>query len=834
MAKLSRSLYQTSHPRAVSVQFGDISGGLCTVRRGLELADNELDDILNFKYVRTDKVAAQLREGLTRLTTTEAGSPLVDLGFYVDASGDTHTLGVYNSDLATLSDGAWSKVADLAGTRGRMVQFADKMIVADGSYLKQFDGTSLELCYDHGGTMLSSTEGYSSATKLYTGSVTRAGQKFTTPSWDSGYTVPSTKATFWLSKVGNPTGTLVCKVRTVSGDTEVATSATMTADDLQTGGQEETFTLTSSTDLEPSTAYYVVIEYSDAGSSVSHCVQVHYTTDTAASGNYATYNGSWSDVSGDCYLKFYPALPPKASMLAVRYNRLLCDNQSTGQRNWFHESNVNDPNQWSGTGASYLICEQGTEITCIKNYYDVLLIHLGGEGYKSVLKYAGSSLSAGAVSTVMRGVAAINQDVAHNIGNDFVFLSDSGVISLGTWEAYGDLEQAIVSDKVADLVNENVSTSRFAGFCVSEQQYWLEYGESTGKVLVFDNKLKVWTQYRFGLAGFQPTNLLPYSEDFSAPTYVQNNVNLVSSVAVDPDGGNTAHQFSGASATSANNWLRYGDEIGVTPDTQYTLSVHVKNVDATEFRLAAWDVTNNALIGTKDVFGEIGTGSFVRVSYSFTTPSGCGEVYVYPAAYLDSGGDAIVWGAQVELGSSVNDYVQTSGSPASGSSTVLPTCFATWGGDIYIGGEDGHCWKLNNKTPVYYDGDSANEYDARLKFGATNLKTSQQKHFRFITSKVYSKLGGEYVLSLYKDLSASPFWTQTVSIPITPSLLTSEATMLTSDADYPTGAASSTYSTHRPNFRCKSVQIGIESVNAAASPVLAHTVSLDGTITGRY
>lgn len=666
MTKITKSAYRYGQSRSASIVFGDMSGGLCTVRQGLELADNELSDILNFKYARSDKVGAQLREGLKKQTTTPAGYAIKDLAFYVDASGNTYILGVYNSDLAKVSSGAWVKIADLAGTRGRMVQFANKAIVADGSYLKQFDGTSLDLCYDHGGAMLESIAGSASSTKLYTGSVTRAGHKFTTPTWDAGYTIPPTKVTFWLSRVGTPPGTLIARVRKVSDDSVVAASAAKTATELESAGQEEDFDLTVTANLAPSTAYYVTIEYSDAGSSSSNCVQVHYTTDTAASGNYITYTGSYSDVAGDCYIKFYPTLPPKASMLAVRYNRLLCDDQSTGQRNWLHESNVNDPNQWTGTGTAYLICEQGTEITCIKTFYDICLIHVGGAGYKSVLKYEGTSLSAGAVSTHMQGVAAVNQDVAHNIGNDFIFLSDAGIVSLAAWQNYGDLEQAIVSDKVADKVNGNVSSSRFGGVCTTEQQYWSEFGESSGKFLVFDGELRIWTMYQF------------------------------------------------------------------------------------------------------------------------------------------------------ELGAS-----------------ILPTCFAAWGGETYVGDSAGHFWKLDIKTPVYYDGTAATEYEAKIKFGATSLGTSLQKHFRFVSAQVLARLGGQCTIKLYKDLSEVEFYSRTVDIPISPDLLTQDALMLTSDADYPTGPRG-ILQTYRPNFRCKSVQVGIEDINPAASAVLVQRVALDGLITGSY
>jgi hypothetical protein len=668
MARTARSLYQTSQRNTASIIFDDMSGGLCTVRHGLELKLNELEEILNMKYVRTDKVAAILREGLKKQTTTAAaGYAIKDLGLYVDASANEYILGVYNSTLAKIASGGWTAIATLAGTRGRMIQFANKMIIADGSYLKQFNGTALNLCYDHGNPILDSIAGYASSTKLYTGSVTRAGHKFTTPSWDAGYTIPPTKATFWLSKVGTPTGTLICRVRKVSDDSVIATSATMTATDLESAGQEETFDLTASANMATGTAYYITIEYSDAGSDVSNCIQVHYTSGTTASGNYVTFNVTYSDVAGDCYLKFYPGLPPKASMLEVRYNRLYCDDKTTGQENWLHASNVNDPNQWSGTGTYYIICEQGTEITCIKNFYDVLLIHMGGDGYKSVLRLTGTAPGETAIAILVNGVAAVNPDCACNIGNDFLFLSDSGVISLGAWQSYGDLEQSIVSDKVANLVNANVSTARFGGMCTTEQQYWQEYGESGGMFLVFDAELRIWTQYRF----------------------------------------------------------------------------------------------------------ELGSG-------------------------------------------------------------VLPTCFAEWGGDTYVGDAAGHLWKMDIKTPIYYDGVITNEYPACIKFAWSDFNTNLQKHFRFINSQVYSRLGATYSLKLYKDLAADAFWEKSIGVPFAPDLLTVDATMLTSDADFPTGAANSTYKTYRPNFRCKSVQIGIEDINPSTSPVLIQRATLDGAITGRY
>lgn len=666
MTTTRRSLIPSGHKAPVEVMINNWEGGLNEIRAGLGLRPDELAAVRDYKYVETEQgLGLMSREGLKKQTSTGCGAAIKDLAAYITTAGITEVLAVAGSDLFKNVAGVMTKVADLAGSRGRMVQFNNVMAIADGSYLKYYDGSSLVMAWDSGEHILSSVADYDQETKLYTGSVTRAGHEFTTPSWDSGFTLPLSgfddySVRFWLKKYGTPPGDGAVKVRLVSDDSVVA-AVDFTADDLEATGQVEAFNF-SSGEMEPETAYYVVVEYDDGASSSSNCVTVCYSTDTDASGNYITFSGSYSPVAGDCYVQLRPGLAPQASMLEVRKSRLHCDDQAAGHRNWMHISNAGDQNQWTGTGCDTIVFEQGAEITAIKNFYSMTMVHLRG-GPKVVVKVSGSSIPF-AVDDYLKGAAAINQDVVQNVGNDYLFLDDAGLVSLMAWERTGDFEYSIKSDKTKRTVNQSVSASSFGGHCTTEMQYWLDVADRDGVAYVYDAQYGVWTTYLF-------------------------------------------------------------------------------------------------LLGAD----------------------------------------------------------------------VVPSVYSEWGGDAYVGDSAGHYWKQDIKSPQYTDGGA--EYSPRVLFAPFDLSTKLQKHWRLVNVEARARLSAVFDLNLFKNLSASSFKTIKVDLPIDPDVTVDELEMTLDEMTFPLDDLRSNLYLSRVNFEAKTLQLGIEDVDLAGSPLIVHAVTVEGAILSR-
>jgi hypothetical protein len=491
--------------------------GFVSVRKGLNLDPNELDDIMNMKYIKTGRgVCMKSREGLKLQTSTSGAGAydVKDIGLYTETDGTEHTLIVANSDLMEVdSSGATSKIGDLDGTRGRGVQFAGDWVIADGGHLKYYDGTSIKMCTDSGGYLADTTAlDNDGTTDLHSGGTTMAGQKVTLDAWTSfSYTIGVTSATFNLKKTGTPPGNMYAKIFNSGGGLE-ATSDAVSASTLTTSAAEHEFTFSTACGCSASTAYYFACEY--AAGSAGNKVQIGYSDTTTGDGVYTTYSGSWSDdATKDCLYKVSPGLGPKASVAEVFYNRVWTND--VDEPNRLNFSQLRDQNEWSTYGG-FIYVEDGSTITAIKPFYNVLTIHLG-TGYKKVLKITGSSPDTATLAdSIIVGAAAINQDCVVNVGNDLLFLDAAGLVSMRAWENFGDFKMSVVSEPVANLVTANVDTTRFMGYNKTDQQVWLDVG-STSYILVYDNENRIWTKYWFELG----TSVTPTCfAEFNGVTYV--------------------------------------------------------------------------------------------------------------------------------------------------------------------------------------------------------------------------------------------------------------------------------------------------------------------------
>jgi hypothetical protein len=652
------------------VEYRDFSGGLNTIDSPLNLADNELAEVFNLKYSSSQYgIALESRGGLEAMTTTGIGGAIKDLGYYVDAVGSEHYLAVATSLLWEANTATtvwtWTSIATLESDRGRMAAFANKMVIADGERLKYINGSTIYMCHDAGGYLFNTAAAADvlAATSISASLNTGAGQEFTTPDFGStGLTLPLVDLTFWMSKAGAPTGDVTGYLYNATTGVTVATSTTISAEDLDAAGAEVTLPFSAGY-LESATAYRATANY--LGGDTTDYVAVHYSTIyTGGDGMHCYLTGTtWTTLAGgDTYWKLCPNLPPKADMVEARNNRLFCNDTVDGQKNWLHYCNNNDLNQWSGTGAGIIICETMSQITAMKNFYNILLIHCG-TAYKSVSALSGTDPSTWSSSLVKAGIGAINQDVCWNVGNDFLFLDDSGVVSLIGIQNFGDIERSIRSAKVKNIVNPSVSSGSFAGYCSADQQYWLDVGNSD-YFMVYDVELKIWTKYKF----------------------------------------------------------------------------------------------------------ELGTG-------------------------------------------------------------ITPTVFSEWNGYSWIGDSAGNLWRMNNKSPNYYD--NAVDYTQCMKTKSQDFRTMRDKHARFVTAHARSKLGGSYVLNFYKNLGATAFTSIPINMVVDPDVTVDEATMTVGEATFAVADVGVNLWEYPVDFEFKSLQLGIENIDTLNRPMLVFGVALDAAILSR-
>jgi hypothetical protein len=123
--------------------------------------------------------------------------------------------------------------------------------------------------------------------------------------------------------------------------------------------------------------------------------------------------------------------------------------------------------------------------------------------------------------------------------------------------------------------------------------------------------------------------------------------------AAAPDG--TIHASRGVVTSAAGHALR--QTLGVTPGQTYTFSFFAQNNGGTTAAYSIYDDTHGAnIVAPTSYFSQLNGSTYTRVSVTFTVPAGCTTASVYPMR--DSGGpvDVLLWGAKLEVGSTMTAY----------------------------------------------------------------------------------------------------------------------------------------------------------------------------------
>jgi hypothetical protein len=158
-----------------------------------------------------------------------------------------------------------------------------------------------------------------------------------------------------------------------------------------------------------------------------------------------------------------------------------------------------------------------------------------------------------------------------------------------------------------------------------------------------------------GLIELVPYNLLTYSQAFDNAAWTKFNVTASTNSLIAPDGTLTAENISVSSTT---NDLR--QDVSVSQNTQYTFSFYAKKdtISAPQYRVlnmtAVTDIIPRTSYGSVLILNE-----WVRVTLTFTTPSGCSLVRVQLLSNTNTSGDIGFWGAQLVEGTEAKDYQRT-------------------------------------------------------------------------------------------------------------------------------------------------------------------------------
>jgi hypothetical protein len=170
------------------------------------------------------------------------------------------------------------------------------------------------------------------------------------------------------------------------------------------------------------------------------------------------------------------------------------------------------------------------------------------------------------------------------------------------------------------------------------------------------------------------TNLCRRTNDFADGTTVSDGTqwagsgyNFATLSTTLPDGSTgSARRIVDISANSGS--MRSTGET-VVASTVYTFSFWARNNGGSQARYRVWNANAGSSIvdylsAGSNYVSSIGgannvSSTWVRISVTFTTPVGCTLIYVYPSSSDTGTVDLLVWGAQLELGSSASSYVST-------------------------------------------------------------------------------------------------------------------------------------------------------------------------------
>jgi len=493
-----------------NLPLNDFKGGLNTVLPPSKLRPNELYAALNVQY--SQSFGLETRPGLIKYTATAFPAEVK----YMEKC----QIGATSYELAVTSEYKLynipaNKIPSLLTTLvgdATILPFSGVAILMDGSYLKYYNGTSVLLCYDDG----SGSRGFqvdqlglTQNDSIIVGNATntRVGVKFTTQTWDTGYTIPITRVSAYLKKVLAPTGTAVAKIYKVSDGSLIATSTTtLDVSTLVTSAYTlNEFEFDLSVGFALNTAYYAAIVYS-GGDAANHIL---VATETKASGgNSSYYDGSWHDVTTESpVMGVQPGRPPKAKFGQVKASRLFLagDTDNPGWV-WFGNANSYLDFSTSNGGGSFGAVDGNANnyaVGALVAQYGNLYV-FGTKDQPYLASLTGTSPTDYAIGQLFNGVWGTHR-TSLSVVNDVWFTGLSGAQALSGVQEFGDLRTFTESESVKNIISQYFTSSAVCGYNPLQGQYFIKLA-GYHKVLCGHTKNPVqsdngtsypWTEFAF-------------------------------------------------------------------------------------------------------------------------------------------------------------------------------------------------------------------------------------------------------------------------------------------------------------------------------------------------
>ena len=682
--------------------------------------------------------------------------------YYLDASFDPQSIGTLESNEVEI------------------VPYNGVAMLFDGSYVKYLDSvSSIKLAYDDG----TGTSGYqwdnSSASNagsipLGNGTNTRIGQKFTTQTWDTGYTIPPTSLSITLSKTGTPNASAVtAKLRKVSDDSEIASVEIVSdATSLTTTATDYTASFTVTAEFALNTDYYLSIEHS--GGDASNYVNVHYSSVASGGGSY-TYAGSWSaDTTKDLIGYVKPGKPPKVGFGVVKSRRLFTNDED--HPGYVLYSNLTHLDWSTPDGGGYIgvIDDDANsfEVGGIDKIYQDLVVY-GKETLPYVCILTGSSPSDYVLPMMFQRLWTTHKTLT-SVVSDLWSPSSDGISSLTGVKEYGDFRTAIVSEPIRDRIRDNWdSSTAIAGYYPRDGQLWL-YMPSYHRVLVSRARTPV-QDPSTGLPRYPWAEFELYRDVFTDSTRY---------TWTKSSSGTNEYYLS---LYASNLELQSGDELGTEgPADGDTLGLEASDQDP-DIPVKPDFVTLDDDVITE---GTVGSLSDHQWDYGDNDSLGFNTIYV-----RDDSGNPNASGVDIR-------------------SIFAPQCFDTHSGTLFMGGSDGHVYKVDATAYVdlglHFIKPRFSPAYMEFPFNHRNLT-----EFHLLAS---SKTGLSCDLYLYTEGSEANYAdTWTIRFGISDALTLAEATMLLRDADFAISPGEATIPWADLNVNARKFQIKAKNIIISGS-----------------
>jgi len=228
---------------------------------------------------------------------------------------------------------------------------------------------------------------------------------------------------------------------------------------------------------------------------------------------------------------------------------------------------------------------------------------------------------------------------------------------------------------VTDNPNTSITLSNLSAYyALSEGSGSIAYDSSgegnsgnvyDGSILGATYVLKQPTIPQLGMMDWSKgSNLFVNSQVFTA--WIRGNTSLTSNNTTSPLGDQT-----GSTLTTTNNGSTFYISSNVVASTSYTFSFYVKRGNMSGLKYRIYDNSNtNNIVAPTSYYSETSASAWVRVSKTFTTPSGCTSIRTYIISDSASTGTVRIWGSQLEESSTLGSYIGTSGSSASNATLI--------------------------------------------------------------------------------------------------------------------------------------------------------------------